>query len=56
MWEHMTGDTADMSWLATALINGTVIMAADGSYNMNKSTVISRAGWILRCLSTGKSI
>ena len=56
MWEQMTGDTSDMSWLATALINGTLIMAADGSYNSNKSTLISGAGWIIRCLSSGKSI
>jgi hypothetical protein len=56
MWEQMSGDTADMSWLATALTNGTVIMAADGSYNRNKSTLISGAGWIIRCLASGKSI
>jgi len=52
----MTGDTADMSWMATALTNGTVIMVADGSYNKNKSTLISGAGWIIRCLASGKSI
>jgi hypothetical protein len=56
MWEKMTGDTADMSWMTTALNNGTIIMAADGSYNKNKSTLISGAGWIIRCLKTGKSI
>jgi predicted secreted protein len=54
MWEQMTGDTADMSWLAAALSSGTVIMGADGSYNKNKSTLISGARWIIRCLSSGK--
>lgn len=27
MWKKMTGDTDDMSWMESALINGTVIMA-----------------------------
>ena len=31
-------------------------MAAEGSYNKNKSTLISGAGWIIRCLASGKSI
>ena len=56
MWERMTGDTEEISWMATALSTGTLLMAADGSYNMNKSTTISGAGWILYCPTSGKRI
>ena len=56
MWERMTGDTEDISWIATALTKGTILMAADGSYNPNKSTLISGAGWIVCCSISGKRI
>ena len=56
MWKRMTDDTEDISWMATALTNGTLLMAADGSYNLNKSTLISGAGWIICCSTSGKRI
>ena len=56
MWERMTGDTEDVSWMATALTKGTLLMAADGSYNPNKSTLISGAGWIICCSRSGMRI
>jgi len=56
MWKRMTGDTEDISWMATALTNGTLLMAADGSYNLNKSTLINGAGWIICCSSSSKKI
>jgi hypothetical protein len=56
MWKKMTGDTGDISWMATALTKGTLLMAADGSYNPNKSTLISGAGWVICCSSSGMRI
>lgn len=52
----MTGNTEEISWMATALRAGTLLMAADGSYNKNKSTLISGAYWIICCSTLGKRI
>lgn len=56
MCKNMTGNIEDMAWLATALINWTALLAADCSFNVNKSTLISGAGWIIYCSATGKKI
>ena len=56
MWKKMTGDTEDISWMATALTKGTILMAADDSYNPNKSTLISGAGWVICCSFSGRRI
>ena len=36
-----------MSWIATALYDGSAIMVTDGSYNRSRAPRISRAGWVL---------
>lgn len=56
MWKNRTGNSEDMAWLATALMNGTALLATDGSFNVNKSALISGAGWIIYCSATGKKI
>lgn len=56
MWKNMSGNIDDMTWLATALTKGTVLLAADRSFNVNKSTLISGAGWIICCSATVKKI
>ena len=56
MWLNVEGDKDDMTWLASALSRGSIILAADGSYNVKQSTLISGAGWIVYCTSTGRRI
>jgi hypothetical protein len=56
MWARILGDREELSWLATALTEGTIVFAADGSYNANKSSQLSGAGWIAQCTSSGKQL
>ena len=56
MWEQIEHDNTDMTWLATALANGTVMAVTDGSYNKSAAPQISGAGWIIYCFRTGKQI
>jgi len=56
MWARILGDREELSWLATALTAGTIVFAADGSYNAKKSLQLSGAGWIAQCSSSGKQL
>ena len=49
MWKSLFFPTPDqdISWLITAIGNGTLIGCTDGSYNGKRSTTHSSAGWIL---------
>jgi hypothetical protein len=45
----------DPSLVSQAIVNGTAVMASDGSYKPFFSTEIGKAAWILKCLVTQAS-
>ncbi len=47
IWEYIEGKHKDMSWIASALYDGSAIMVTDGSYNRTLAPRISGAGWVL---------
>jgi hypothetical protein len=47
IWEYIEGKHNDMSWIATALYDGSAILVTDGSYNRTLAPRISGAGWVL---------
>ena len=49
MWSSLffPSEDNDISWLVTALEEGTLIGCTDGSYDGKRSTQLSSAGWIL---------
>lgn len=50
MWTNLhfeDDEDTDLSWLATAMANGTTIWVTDGSYNKQLCSNLSGAGWIV---------
>jgi len=47
MWSYIEGKHEDMSWIATALYDGSAVMVTDGSYNRSFAPLVSGAGWAL---------
>lgn len=47
IWDYIEGKHENMSWIATALYDGSAIMVTDGSYNRVRAPNISGAGWVL---------
>ena len=47
IWDYIEGRHDDMSWIATALYDGSAVMVTDGSYNRNLAPTVSGAGWVL---------
>jgi hypothetical protein len=56
MWQYVEGDSSKLTWLATALTNGTAVMVTDGSFNQALAPDISGAGWMITCTSQWKML
>ena len=54
MWDQITVEDNDFSWLATALQNDTAVAGTDGSYYSDMAPQISGAGWIIYCFQICK--
>ena len=52
MWENVSGNIRDVEWVATAMEQGTAVVASDGSFNPKQSTQVCSAGWIVYCCKT----
>ena len=47
IWDYIEGKHENMSWIATALYDGSAIIVTDGSYNRVLAPRVSGAGWVL---------
>ena len=47
IWDYIEGKHENMSWIASALYDGSAIMVTDGSYNRVLAPRVSGAGWVL---------
>jgi hypothetical protein len=56
MWEYVKEGEIDISWLKDALTAGTLVGVTDGSYHRHKAKSCSRAGWVLACRSSKKTL
>jgi hypothetical protein len=56
MWEDVKEGDTDMKWVRDALINGTFISIADGSYDRKKAKTVSGTGWIIVCRSSQRTL
>jgi hypothetical protein len=56
MWENVSGNIRDVEWVATAMEQGTAVVASDGSFNPKQSTQVCSAGWIVYCRKTKRRI
>jgi hypothetical protein len=56
MWDYVSGRILELYWLKTALEQGTVILATDGSYSWTKGPHISGTGWIIVCQRSWKML
>ena len=56
MWENVTGNIRDVEWVATAMEQGSAVVASDGSFNPKQSTQVCSAGWIVYCRKTKQRI
>ena len=56
MWEHYEGDSTDMTWFRDALIAGSAMLVADGSYNWNVDQEVCGTGWVLVCRTAWKMV
>lgn len=48
MWDHVVGNK-NMDWFRDALINGTAMMVADGSYSRELDPHLCGMGWVIAC-------
>jgi hypothetical protein len=49
MWEYVTHEETDMSWLQDAMSNWSLLAVTDGSYDRGRANDVSGSGWILLC-------
>jgi hypothetical protein len=56
MWEYIKEGETDISWLRDALTTGTLVGVTDGSHDRHKTKFCSRAGWVLACRSSKKTL
>lgn len=55
MWDHVIGG-GEMTWFRDALVGGTVMMVADGSYDRLLDPTLSGTGWVIVCTRQKKMI
>ena len=51
MWKHLKGNI-DPGWIRTALEQGTLICATDGSYDAKRADNLCGAGWVIYCTAS----
>ena len=56
MWKNVAGNIRNVEWVATAMEQGTAVVASDGSFNPKQSTQVCSAGWIVYCRKTRNRI
>ncbi len=59
MWEGIEDSQTtkhDLSWLIKGMNTNSLLWATDGSYDRKRAPVISGAGWIIFCQTTGKHL
>jgi hypothetical protein len=56
MWEYVTHEETDMSWLRDAMSNGSLLAVTDGSYDRGRANNVSRSGWILLCTVSRRTL
>jgi hypothetical protein len=49
MWEHVTHEEINMTWICEAMMNGSLLAVTDGSYDRDRAKDVSGSGWILLC-------
>jgi hypothetical protein len=56
MWQYVKEGEVDVGWIRDALVNGTLIGVTDGSYDRIKAQMVSRAGWVLTCMASHRTL
>jgi hypothetical protein len=44
----------DVTWISTALADGSFISVTDGSYDRDCASMVSRSGWVICCAKSRK--
>ncbi len=58
MWDYVSDRESDPSWVKDALTTGTAIFstATDGSFRLKADALVSRAGWVIACTKTRRTL
>jgi hypothetical protein len=52
MWDNIQEGEIIVTWISTALINGSFIRVTDGSYNREHARTVSGFGWVICCIKS----
>jgi hypothetical protein len=56
MWDYISDRESDPSWVKDALTTGTAIFSTDGSFWPKADALVSRAGWVIVCTKTRRTL
>jgi hypothetical protein len=54
MWDYIQEGEIDVTWISTALANGSFISVADVSYDRDHASMVSGSGWVICCAKSRK--
>jgi hypothetical protein len=56
MWEHVTHEELDMTWICDAMMNGSLLAVTEELYDRDRANNVSGSGWTILCTVSRRTL